>query len=93
MNNTNKTLQKLGGIAAIYGALAYIITMIVFLAVLDYPNITEPAQKVAMIVNNHSVVITIHWLSYIIFGLFLVVLSLALHEKVCINKVSPLSRH
>ncbi len=82
ITNQNKTLEKPGGIAAIYGAVVYIITMIVFLVVLDYPNLTEPAQKVAMIVNNQVVVITMYWLSYIIFGLLLVVLSLALYEKI-----------
>ena len=85
MNNTTvkKTgLEKLGGIAAIYGALVYIVAMIVFLVVLDYPNVTEPAQKVDMIVNNQNIIIVLHWLSYIIFGLLLVILSLALYEKI-----------
>ncbi len=71
----------LGGIAGIYGALAYIVTMMVFLVVLEYPSITNPAEKVAMIVNDQATVIAMTWLSYILFGVFLVVLALALYER------------
>ena len=70
----------LGGIAGIYGAFAYIVTMMVFLVVLEYPSITNPAEKVAMIVNDQATVIAMTWLSYILFGVFLVVLALALYE-------------
>ena len=75
------TINKLGGMAALYGAVVYVVTMIFFLAVLDYPNITEPAEKVAMIVENQTLVITIRWLSYVLFGVALVILSVALYEK------------
>src|SRR3990172_7060588 len=44
-----KTLQKLGGFAALYLAVAYLIGMAIFLVVLDYPSITDPAQKVALL--------------------------------------------
>jgi len=76
------SINKLGGVAALYGAVVYVITMIFFLAVLDYPNITEPAEKVAMIVENQTHVITLRWLSYVLFGVALVILSVALYEKI-----------
>src|SRR3972149_6198723 len=41
-----KTLQKFGGFAALYMAAAYLIGIVLFLVVLDYPSITDPAQKV-----------------------------------------------
>ena len=44
-----KSLQKFGGIAALYLAAAYLIGMTIFLVVLDYPSITDPAQKVALV--------------------------------------------
>jgi hypothetical protein len=47
-----KTLQKFGGFAALYLAAAYLIGMVLFLAVLDYPSVTDPAQKVALLVGN-----------------------------------------
>lgn len=75
-------LVKAGGISAIYGALAYIVAVIFFLVVLDYPNVTDITQKVNMIVDNQNIIKSLHWISYILFGTLLVVLSLALREKI-----------
>ena len=47
-----KTLQKFGGFAALYLAVAYLIGIVLFLVVLDYPSITDPAQKVALLSRN-----------------------------------------
>ncbi len=38
-----KTLRKFGGFAALYMAVAYLTGMAIFLAVLGYPSITDPA--------------------------------------------------
>ncbi|MFH5882296.1 hypothetical protein [Liberiplasma polymorphum] len=78
----NKILYKLGGYGAIYGALIYLVSIIIFLIVLDYPNISNATEKVEMLVNNRTLIIVMHWLAYIIFGLVLIVLSLALHTKI-----------
>ena len=51
-----KTLQKFGGFAALYMAVAHLIGMVLFLIVLDYPSMSQPAQKVALLVprtNGH----------------------------------------
>ena len=50
-----KTLQKFGGFAALYLAAAYLIGMVLFIVVLDYPSITNPAQKVALNVDKQMV--------------------------------------
>ena len=76
-----KTLQKSGGFAALYLAVAYLIGMALFLVVLDYPSITDPAQKVALLVDKQMVVFVTNLLMYVFFGVFLVVLSLALYER------------
>ena len=39
-------MPAVGGVAALYLAAAYLIGMALFLVVLDYPSITDPAQKV-----------------------------------------------
>ena len=39
-----KNLQKFGGFAALYLAVAYLIGNVLFLVVLDYPSITEPGR-------------------------------------------------
>ncbi len=76
-----KTLQKFGGVAALYLAVAYLIGMILFLAVLDYPSVTEPAQKVTLLVEKQMVIFSTNLLMYVFFGIFLIVLSLALHDR------------
>ena len=76
-----KTLQKFGGFSALYLAAAYLIGMVIFLVVLDYPSITDPAQKVALLVEKQAVVFSTNLLMYVFFGVFLVVLSLALYDR------------
>ena len=82
MNN----LQKIGGIAALYLAAAYVVGIVLFLFVLDYPNIVDPAQKVALIVDKQMVIYSTNLMLYVIFGVFLMVLALALYERL---KASP----
>ncbi len=76
-----KTLQKLGGIAALYLAVTYLVGMVIFLAVLDYPSITDPMQKVDLLVEMQAVTFATNLLMYVFFGVFLVVLSLALFDR------------
>ena len=76
-----KTLQKFGGSAALYLAVAYLIGMVVFLVVLDYPSITDPAQKVALLVEKQMVIFSTNLLMYVFFGVFLIVPSLALYDR------------
>jgi hypothetical protein len=76
-----KNLQKMGGIAALYLAFAYLIGMVLFLVVLDYPSMTDPAQKVALLVEKQMVIFSTNLLMYVLFGVLLVVLSLALYDR------------
>jgi hypothetical protein len=76
-----KTLQKFGGFAALYLAVAYLIGMVLFLVVLDYPSMTDPAQKVALLVEKQMVIFSTNLLMYVFFGVFLIVLSLALYDR------------
>jgi hypothetical protein len=76
-----KTLQKFGGFAALYMAAAYLTGMVIFLAVLDYPSITDPAQKLALNVEKQTVVFSTNLLMYVFFGFALIVLSLALYDR------------
>src|SRR5512132_1125891 len=62
-----KTLQKAGGIAALYMAAAHLIGIIIFLIVLDYLSITDPAQKVALNVEKQTVVFSTNLLMYVFF--------------------------
>ena len=76
-----KTLQKFGGFSAFYMAAAYLIGIVLFLIVLDYPSITDPAQKVALLVEKEMVIFSTNLLMYVFFGIFLAILSLALYDR------------
>lgn len=76
-----KTLQKSGGIAAMYMAISHLIGLIIFIAVLDYLNISDPAQKLALNVEKQSVIFSTNLLMYVLFGFALIVLSLALYDR------------
>lgn len=75
------TLQKSGAFAAFYLAAAYIIGIVLFLVVLDYPSITDPVQKVTLLVEQQAVIFSTNLLMYVFFGPVLVVFSLALYDR------------
>lgn len=76
-----KPLRKYGGLAALYLAVAYLIGMVIFLVVLDYPSISDPAQKVALLVEMPAVTFVTNLLMYVFFGVGLIVLALALYQR------------
>ena len=84
-------LQKWGGMAALYEALAYIIGFVGFIAVVNVGGIADPLQKVAAIVANQGLLTALHLIVYVAWGATLVVLSLALHERLD-GKRSALAR-
>jgi len=83
-----KTLQNSGVIAAFYLAAAYLIGITLFIVVLDYPSITDPAQKLTVLFENQMVIFMTNLLMYVFFGIFLVVLSLVLHERLKTGKTA-----
>jgi len=76
-----KTLQKFGGFSALYMAAAHLIGIVIFLVILDYLSITDPAQKVALNVDKQMVIFSTNLLMYVFFGFFLIALSLALYDR------------
>ena len=62
-------------------AAAHLIGIVIFLVILDYISITDPAQKVAMNIENQTVVFSTNLLMYVFFGFALIVLSLALYDR------------
>jgi hypothetical protein len=77
MNN----LQKMGGIAALYEAAAYVVAMVGFLLVVDVSTVEDPVQKVALLVDHQAFLTIMHLLTYVVWGVFLVVLTIALYER------------
>jgi len=76
-----KNLQKMGGIAALYETAAYIVGMIGFLTVVDVSSVADPIQKVALMADNQAFLSILHLIVYVAWGFFMVVLALALYER------------
>lgn len=71
-------LQKTGGLAALYQAAAYIFGFWLFLGYLDP---TGYESKVAFLIETQTAQYIGNIVIYTLFGVFLVVLALALHER------------
>jgi hypothetical protein len=76
-----KSLQKMGGIAALYSAAAYVVGMVGFLLVVDVASVVDPVQRVALMADNQAFLFTMYLLIYVVWAVFLVVLALALYER------------
>lgn len=76
-----KTLQKSGGVAALYMAISHLLGIVIFLSILDYLSITDSAQRVALNVDKQSIIFSTNLLMYVCFGFALIILSLALYDR------------
>ncbi len=76
-----KNLQKMGGIAALFEAAALVAGMVFYLLVVDYVSIVDPVQKVVLLVDNTVAMYISNQLIYVVFGIILVVLALALYDR------------
>ena len=77
MNN----LQRFGGVAALIEAAAYAMGFGLYFIFLDSSGYVGPIQKVAFLVKNQSIMQLGNIFIYVVFGITLVVLALALHER------------
>jgi hypothetical protein len=76
-----KNLQKMGGIAALYEAAAYVVGIVGFLFVVDVSGVADPVKKVALMADNLAFLYILHLIVYVVWGIFMVVLALALYER------------
>ena len=78
-----KTLQKMGGIAALIDAATYLVSMglaITLLAPMLNTNL-DFDQFMAFFIENQTLVFIWHLTMYMVNGVFLVILALALYER------------
>lgn len=73
-------LQKMGGLAALLEALAYIVGFGVMLTILD-PGDAAPAEKLAFVLGKLPLFQAWNLFIYVVFGAALVLLVVALHER------------
>ena len=77
----SKRQQKVGGMAALYLAAAFVVAMPFFLVFVKYPSVVDPVEKVALLVSNQGGMRIMYLVTYVIFGLVLAVLALALYAR------------
>jgi hypothetical protein len=73
--------QKAGGVAALYMALALLGAMPYFLLLVDYPSATTVEDKVALVVANYASLYAVYIASYVLFGMAVAVLAIALQDR------------
>jgi hypothetical protein len=77
MNN----LQKIGGVAALFEAAIYISAFVFYGAFWDFPVGADDTQKFLFLTNNQTILSMLNLTMYVIFGILLAVLVLALHQR------------
>ncbi|MEM7334257.1 MAG: DUF4386 family protein [Chloroflexota bacterium] len=80
-------LLKLGGIAAIYEAVAYVIGILFFILIVDITAIETPLENVALLVENQTSMLIMTFLIMVIWGFAMIVLALALYQR--LRSASP----
>jgi hypothetical protein len=73
--------QRVGGLAALYLAAAYVVAMPYFLVFVKDQGVVDPVGKVALLVGNHGSMQAMYLITYVIFGIVLAVLGLALYPR------------
>ena len=78
-------LQKVGGMAALLAAVTFIVGFVLLFTLLVpagyFAADMDPVQTAAFLVDNQAILYIWYLIIYVIFGIFLVVLSLALHQR------------
>ena len=75
--------KKMGGVAALIEAATFIVGIglaVTLLAPFQTGDL-DPVQKVAFIVDNQAIMYIWNQIIYLVFGIFLVVLALALYDR------------
>jgi hypothetical protein len=80
-----KILSKAGGLSALYLAAAYLAAMPFFLLVVKIQDLTDPLQIVETLIANRGSMYAMEFVVYVLFGLFLIVLAVALRERLRIG--------
>ena len=76
-----KSLQKMGGVSALVITAAFVVGLVLNFTLLDSSGITDSVQKVAFLADTQAIMYIWIVFIYVIFGIFLVVLALALYDR------------
>jgi hypothetical protein len=78
-------LQKAGAVSAIFQALIYISAFVFFGAFWNFPTDANAVQKFAFLAENQVILSIVNFIMYVLFGILLAVLVLAIHERLKMN--------
>jgi hypothetical protein len=74
-------LQKVGGIAALYSAATLPFAMVGYLLIVGTLDVVDPLEKVVQLVENQAFLYILNLVTYVIWGIVMVPLMLALYER------------
>ena len=74
-------LRKLGGIAALILAAAYLVGLALNFTLLDSSSIVDPVEKLSFLADKQTLFYIWILFIYVVFGVFLVFLAQALYEQ------------
>ncbi|MDP2574666.1 hypothetical protein Q8W40_20910 [Vibrio penaeicida] len=78
-------LQKIGGIAALSEAVIYVSAFVFFGVYWDFPVDADSIRKLAFLSENQTIFSVVNLVMYVLFGILLAVLVLAVHERLKIS--------
>lgn len=73
--------RRVGGVAALYMAFALLAAIPYFLLIVDYPSAVTAPDKVDLIVGHYPSLYVIYLATYVVFGLALAAVALAVHDR------------
>ena len=76
-----KNLQRLGGFAALYSAAALLFALVGYLLIVGTLAVVDPVEKVVQLVDNQSFLYILNLIAYVIWGIAMVPLTLALYDR------------
>jgi hypothetical protein len=80
-------MQKAGGIAALYIAVAYLAAIPYFVLLVNYPGVVDPIQQFLMLGDNYASMYWMHVFSFEFVALALIVVTLAIYQR--LKEVAP----
>jgi hypothetical protein len=78
-------LQKIGGVFAIFEAIIYVSAFVFFGAFWNFPTDADSVLKFAFLAENQVILSIVNLIMYVLFGIFLAVLVLAINERLKSN--------
>lgn len=78
-------LQKVGGVFAIFEAIIYVSAFVFFGAFWNFPTDADSVQTFAFLAENQVTLSIVNLIMYVLFGIFLAVLVLAINERLKSN--------